>query len=102
MDEDKTGPYILHSEVEKAIKEMKGKRATGDDKYPQMYSNCLGEDGLKIQTQLINYTYETGDRPKDCSEVAMTALRRSQKLPYAATIAQSALSCIRQTQQQGY
>jgi hypothetical protein len=31
VDEDEEGPYILQSEVEKAIKEMRDKKATGDD-----------------------------------------------------------------------
>jgi hypothetical protein len=31
VDEDEKGPYILQSEVEKAIKEMRDKTATGDD-----------------------------------------------------------------------
>jgi hypothetical protein len=34
VDEDEKGPYILQSEVEKAIKEMRDKRATGDDDVP--------------------------------------------------------------------
>jgi hypothetical protein len=32
--------YILHSEVEEAVKEMWDKRATGDGDVPGMYSNC--------------------------------------------------------------
>ena len=31
VDADEKGPYILQSEVEKAIKEMRNKKATGDD-----------------------------------------------------------------------
>ena len=31
VDADENGPYILYSELEKAIKEMKDKKATGDD-----------------------------------------------------------------------
>jgi hypothetical protein len=34
VDEDQKGPYILQSEVEKAIKEMRDKKATGDDDVP--------------------------------------------------------------------
>ena len=31
MDEDQKGTYILHSEVGKAIKEMRAAKATGND-----------------------------------------------------------------------
>jgi len=31
IDTDEKGPYILQSEVRKAIKEMRNKKATGDD-----------------------------------------------------------------------
>jgi hypothetical protein len=34
VDTDEKGPYILQSEVEKAIKEMRDGRATGDDDIP--------------------------------------------------------------------
>jgi hypothetical protein len=34
VDTDKKGPYILQSEVEKAIKEMRNRKATGDDYVP--------------------------------------------------------------------
>jgi hypothetical protein len=34
VDEDHKGPHILRSEVEKAIKEMRDKKATGDDEVP--------------------------------------------------------------------
>ena len=31
VDTDEKGPYILQSEVEKAIKEMRNRKGTGDD-----------------------------------------------------------------------
>ena len=36
----------------------------------------LGEGGLKIVTKLINTIYETGQWPKDCTEVTMIALKK--------------------------
>jgi hypothetical protein len=47
---DKKGSYILRSEVEKAIKEMRNKKATGDDDVPGDVLKLLGEGGLKIIT----------------------------------------------------
>ena len=34
VDADEKGSYILQSEVQKAIKEMRNKKATGDDDVP--------------------------------------------------------------------
>jgi hypothetical protein len=61
VDADEKGLYILQSEVEKAIKMMRDKKATGDDDVPGDVLKLLGEDGLRIMTQLINNIYETGE-----------------------------------------
>ena len=96
VDTDKKGPHILQSEVEKAIKEMRNKKATGDDDdVPGDVLKLLGEGGLKIMMKLINTIYETGEWPKDFTEVTTIA---SKKLQNVATIAQSALSHIKQRQ----
>jgi hypothetical protein len=65
VDTDEKGPYILQSEVEKVIKEMRNRKATGDDDVPVDVLKLLGEGGLKTMTILINIIYETGDWPKD-------------------------------------
>jgi hypothetical protein len=62
--------------VEKVIKEMKYKKATGDDDVPGDVLKLLGEGGLKIMTKLINTIYETGEWPKDFAEVTMIALKK--------------------------
>jgi len=66
----------LRSEVEKAIKEMRNKKATGDDDVPGDVFTLLGEGGLKIMTKLINTIYETGEWPKYFTEVTMIALKK--------------------------
>jgi hypothetical protein len=71
--------------MEKAIKEIRNKKATGDDDVSGDVLKLLGEDGLKIMIKLINTIYETGEWPKDFTEVTM--IRRSHKLQNAATIA---------------
>ena len=50
----------MQSEVKKAIKEMRNKKATGDDDIPGDLLNLLGEGGLKIMMKLINTIYKTG------------------------------------------
>ena len=76
VDADEKGLYILQSEVEKAIKEMRNKKATGDDDVPGHVLKLLGEGSLKIMMKLINTIYETGEWPKDLTEVTMIALKK--------------------------
>jgi hypothetical protein len=47
--------------VDKAIKEMRDKKAIGDDDVPADVLKLLGEEGLKLMTQLINSIYVTGE-----------------------------------------
>jgi hypothetical protein len=61
--------------VEKAIKEMRNRKATGDDDVPGEMLKLLGEGGLKILTKLMNTIYETGEWPKDFTEVTMISLK---------------------------
>ena len=55
---------------------MRNKKATGDDDAPRDVLKLMGEGGLKIKTKLINTTYETGDWPKDFTELAMITLKK--------------------------
>ena len=56
----------MQSEVEKAIKEMRNKKATGDDDVPGDVLKLLGEGGLKIMMKLINtfMKLESGPRTR--------------------------------------
>jgi len=62
--------------VEKAIKEMRNRKVTGNDDVAGDVVKLLGEGGLKILTKLINTVYETGEWPKDFTEVTMMALKK--------------------------
>jgi hypothetical protein len=79
VDKDEKGPCILQSEVEKAIKGMRDKKATGDDDVPGDVLKLLGEDGLRLMIQPINSIYVTGERPRDFIEVTMIALKKKPK-----------------------
>jgi hypothetical protein len=74
--------------VEKAIKEMRNKKATEDYGVPRDVLKILGVGGLKIMTKLVHTVYETGERSKKLTEVTIITLRRINKLQNAATIAQ--------------
>jgi hypothetical protein len=73
-DADERDPYILHSEVKKAIKVMNEKKASGHDVVPGEVLKLLGDDGLQQMTRLINTLYGTGECSKDFIKL--------QSLPY--------------------
>ena len=79
VDTDDKGPHILQSEVEKAIKETRNRKATGDDDIPGDVIKLLGEGGLEILTELSNTIYNTGEWPKDITEVTMIVLKKKTK-----------------------
>ena len=45
VDTDDKGPYILHCEARKVFKEMRNKKAAGDDDIPGGVLKLLGEGG---------------------------------------------------------
>ena len=53
---------------------MRNEKAAGDDDVPGDVLKLLGEGGLK--KKLINTIYETGEWPKDFTEVTMIALKK--------------------------
>jgi hypothetical protein len=67
--------------MNKAIKEMRDKKATGDDDVPGDVLKLLEEDGLKLMTQLISniYKYVTGEWPRYFTEVTTIALKNKPK-----------------------
>jgi len=80
IDVNKKGSYILQSEVEKAVKQMRDKEATGDDDAPADVLEMLEEDGVRLLTYLINNIYETGEWPKDFIEVTMIVLKKRYRI----------------------
>jgi len=68
-----SGPYNWQSENEKVIRDKKARR---DYEVPRDVLILLGEDGLRMITQLINNIYETGLCPRDFSDVTMTTLKK--------------------------
>jgi hypothetical protein len=65
--------------VQKVIKEICDKKATGDDDVPGDVLKVLGEDGLRLMTQLINSMYVTGEWPRHLIELTMIALKKKPK-----------------------
>ena len=59
VDADEIGSYIFQSEVKKYVKELRDKKATGSDDVPGDVRKVLGEDGLRLVSQLTDNMYET-------------------------------------------
>jgi hypothetical protein len=78
-DAYKKRPYISHSEVEKAVKEMRVQKATANDEIPGDVLRLLGKGGLKLMTQLIHSIYVAGEWLRDSIDVAMTVLKKKTK-----------------------
>lgn len=62
-----------------AIKEMRDKRATGDDDVLVDVLKLWEEESLSLTTYVINNKYEIRERLKDFMKVTMTALRKKPK-----------------------
>jgi len=55
---------------------VRDKKAKGDDDLPEDMLKLVGEGGLRIMTQLIKNIHESGDWPKDFTEVTLIALKK--------------------------
>jgi hypothetical protein len=62
----------------KAKKEVREQKATGDDDVHGDVHRLSGEESLKIMIQRFNI-YESGQCPKDVTDIAMIALREKPK-----------------------
>jgi len=65
--------------VEKAIKEIREKKATGDDDVLAGVLEMLGEDSLRLVTNLMRQLHETGQRHSGFTEVIMLVLKNETK-----------------------
>jgi len=75
----KKGLYILQGKVEKAIKEMRNRKATGDDDVPGYVLKLLGEVCLKIFTKLINTKYRVSQELRSLLRGLIPELILSQR-----------------------
>jgi hypothetical protein len=72
----------------KAIKDMRRKKATGDDNIPVDLLKQLRDNGLKIMTTLVNKIYMSGNWPKDFLDVTMIALPKKTQAKKCRTTEQ--------------
>jgi hypothetical protein len=79
LDEGDKGPTILKSDLVKAIKDMRRKKATGDN-IPVNLLKELGDSGLKIKNGLVNKIYMSGNWPTEFLDVTMIALPKKTRV----------------------
>ena len=79
LDENGKEPIILKSQVIKAIKDMRRKKATGDN-IPVNLLKELGDSGLKIKNGLVNKIYMSGNWPTEFLDVTMIALPKKTRV----------------------
>ena len=75
VDADNKCPYILQTEVEKAVKNIRRDQKTkGYDEVPGNVLRLLGKDGLRLKTQLIKTYMNLDSGPRvslnDCKKEA--------------------------------
>jgi hypothetical protein len=68
----------LQNDVGKAIKEMRDKKVMGDDVLGDVLK-LLGKNGLRIVTQLMNNTNDTGEWPRDFTVVTVIVLQKKPR-----------------------
>lgn len=69
----------MRSEAEKAIKEIRDYKARDDGNVLGDALKLLGEDGVKLQTQLISNIHKNGEWAHDFLDITMTSLKKKPK-----------------------
>ena len=69
----------MQSEMETVIENMTDKKAIEEDDVNVDELKVVGKDDLRILMQLLNNIYETGECPKDYTEITMIILNKKPK-----------------------
>ena len=89
---------FFKSEVEKAIKEMKDKKAIADVDVREEVLKVLGEEGPRIMIQLMNNIYQTGEWLKDFIEFTIITLKKKSEATKCSDHCTPASSHVQQRQ----
>jgi hypothetical protein len=65
--------------MEKAVKEMRDRKATENDDMPGNVLKLLGKDDVKMVTQMPKNIYKTGEWSQNSSEVIIVALEKKTR-----------------------
>ncbi|KAI5692524.1 hypothetical protein M8J77_008381, partial [Diaphorina citri] len=73
------GEYILEEEFERALKELKSRKAPGIDEIPAELLNNCGEKAKRTLYMIINKMYETGTIPSDFAKCIIIPIPKKAK-----------------------
>ena len=76
MEDDDKGPSVLYSECEKALEELKNKKATGPEGIPAELLKASGSAGKRELFKISNEIYIRGEWPEDFLESMIILLKR--------------------------
>ena len=80
VEEDFIGPYLLDSEIERAMKDLKDGKSPGQDEIPaEFIKNLEGEARIELK-DITKELYIEGEWPSDFVDVIMVTLRKKNKL----------------------
>ena len=79
VEEDNLGPGIIDSERERALRDMKARKAVGVDNIPCELLKNLGKDGKKRFFELVRRIYEEGCWPEDFVKTVLIPLPKKKK-----------------------
>ena len=79
VPEDEKGYDILEEEIEKALTEMKNRKACGIDNLPAEVLKSLGNRGSKEIFYLCNEIYDKGEWPEDFLATVMMPIKKKEE-----------------------
>ena len=79
FEESMTGPSILVSEVEAAIRKARNRKSPGPDEIPVELLKLLDEDGVRVLSAFFNRVYRTGEIPSQWAESTFIPLPKKPK-----------------------
>jgi hypothetical protein len=68
LDNENQGPYILRSEVDRAVKDLKKNKAPGEDKIDGEINKALGNKSKDNLYGIIKDSYKDGRLSKECDD----------------------------------
>jgi hypothetical protein len=80
LDDENRGPYILRSEFDKALKDLKEKKAPGEDEIDRKIIKALGNKAKDNLCGIIKDSYKDGRLPEDFQSSVMIVIPKKTRI----------------------